>query len=154
MTSQPHRVADDATLVTAERGRLAGRYLAVSVFNTIFSQGLLFLANSVWGWSGGWANAFAAIVASGPAYILSRAWVWEKSGNHSVAREVVPFWVITFVGLGVSTLAAEFADRQFGAGLWVNVASLTAYFFVWIVKFILLDKLFSPEQSETSGATT
>ena len=123
----------------------------MSVFNTVFSQTLLFVANSVWGWGGGSSNAFAAIIASIPAYLLSRAWVWEKTGSHSVAREVVPFWVITFLGLGVSTLAAEFADRQFGAGIWVNVASLTAYFVVWVAKFLLLDKLFSSGDIESSA---
>ncbi len=128
------------------------RYLAVSVFNTVFSQSLLFTANSIWGWGGGWSNAFAAIVASIPAYLLSRAWVWEKSGSHSMAKEVVPFWVITFIGLGVSTLAAELADRQFGSGIWVNLASLTAYFVVWIAKFLLLDKLFSSDDSPAAEA--
>ena len=125
MDSRPASVAYSEEVDGNARGRLAARYVAVSVFNTVFSQTLLFVANSVWGWGGGSSNAFAAIIASIPAYLLSRAWVWEKTGSHSVAREVVPFWVITFIGLGVSTLAAEFADRQFGAGIWVNVASLT-----------------------------
>lgn len=129
----------------AGRGRLAGRYVAVSVFNTVFSQSLLFLANSVWGWGGGWSNAFSAVLASIPAYLLSRAWVWEKSGSHSMRREVIPFWVITFVGLVASTAAAEVADRAFGAGLLVNLASLGAYFVVWVAKFILLDRLFATD---------
>ncbi len=138
----------------AGRGRLAGRYVAVSVFNTVFSQSLLFLANSVWGWGGGWSNAFAAVIASIPAYLLSRAWVWEKSGTHSVRREVIPFWVITFIGLVVSTAAAEIADRLFGAGLLVNLASLGAYFVVWVGKFIVLDRLFAPDSTATDSTAT
>ncbi len=134
--------------VLAGRGKLAGRYLAVSIINIFNSQALLYIANSIWGWPGGWANVFAAILASIPAYLLSRAWVWEKRGGHSMRREVLPFWVITFVGLVVSSVAAALADRQFGAGLLVNVASLGAYFIVWVAKFVLLDHLFSQDPQD------
>ncbi len=127
----------------AGRGKLAGRYLAVSIINIFNSQALLFLANSVWGWPGGWANVFAASLASIPAYVLSRAWVWEKRGAHSMRREVLPFWIITLIGLVLSSVAAALADRQFGAGLLVNVASLVAYFIVWVAKFLILDRMFS-----------
>lgn len=145
-------VAGGTASSSPARSKVAGRYLAVSVINTLNSQALLFLANSIWNWSGGIANAFSATVASVPAYLMSRAWVWEKRGNHSVRSEVVPFWVITVVGLVVSTVAAELAGRRFGAGLLVNVASFGAYFFVWIAKFVLLEKLFgSASEKDKSG---
>ncbi len=123
--------------------KVATRYLAVSGLNTLNHQLLLFLANSVWDWTGGWANAFAASVAALPAYLMSRAWVWEVSGRHSLRREVIPFWTIALVGLLVSTLFAEVADRTFGAGVAVNIASLVGYFVVWVAKFLLLDRLFT-----------
>lgn len=127
------------------RGKVATRYIAVSVINTLNHQGLLFVANSVWGWTGGWANVFAACLAAVPAYLLSRAWVWEVSGKHNWRTEILPFWLIALVGMGVSTLFAELADRWTGAGVWVNVASLAGYFVVWIGKFFVLDKLFIEE---------
>ena len=95
---------------------MATRYLAVSAFNFSGHQALLFLANSVWGWPGGLANLFAACVMSVPAYLLSRAWVWEVNGRHDVRRHVLPFWIITLVGLVVSTAMA--AARCRGAGGW------------------------------------
>lgn len=124
------------------KGATATRYLLVSTFNFVGHQLFLFLANSVWGWSGGVANVFAACVMSIPAYLLSRAWVWEVDGKHDVRRQVLPFWAITFTSLVVSTVLAALADRIFGAGLAVNLASLLGYFIVWVGKFFLLDRLF------------
>jgi putative flippase GtrA len=130
----------------------ASRYLLVSVVNVINHQGLLILANSGWGWSGGAANVFAAMVAAVPAYLLSRYWVWDVRGRHSLRTEIIPFWSIALIGLLLSTFLAEVADRIFGAGVWVSLASLTAYFLLWVVKFLVLDGLFSrsvaPSQPE------
>lgn len=114
----------------------------VSAINFVGHQAFLFLANSVWGWSGGVANVFAACVMSMPAYLLSRAWVWEVDGRHDMRRQVLPFWAITVLGLVVSTLFAAIADRVFGAGVAVNIASLIGYFIVWVAKFFMLDRLF------------
>lgn len=125
------------------KGATAARYLFVSAFNFVGHQAFLFLANSIWGWSGGVANVFAACVMSVPAYLLSRAYVWEVDGRHDMRRQVLPFWAITLAGLVVSTLLAALADRIFGAGIAVNIASLIGYFIVWVAKFFLLDRLFS-----------
>jgi putative flippase GtrA len=126
--------------------------VAVSVINVINHQGLLVLANSGWGWSGGVANVFAAMVAAVPAYLLSRYWVWDVRGRHSFRAEIVPFWTISLIGLLLSTLFAETADRAFGAGVFVSLASLVAYFIVWVAKFLVLDGLFTRtiERSERS----
>ncbi len=136
------------------RTRTAGRYLAVSMVNNVNHQGLLWLANTVWGWSGGWANLFAGSVASIPAYLLSRAWVWQVRGRrHDLRREVLPFWGIALLGLAVSTLFAQIADTWFGKGIAVNLASLFAYFLVWVLKFILLDRLFVPTDEPAATAS-
>lgn len=132
--------------------KVATRYIAVSVINTANHQGLLFVANSIWNWTGGWANVFAACLAALPAYLLSRAWVWEVSGKHNWKTEVLPFWTIAFVGMGVSTLFAELADRWVGAGPAVNVASLVGYFIVWVAKYFILDRLFVETETISGGA--
>ena len=124
------------------------RYLAVSVVNIFNHQTLLFIAHAVWGWGGGWANIFAATVSAVPAYFLSRAWVWKRTGGHSWRAEVVPFWGIALVGLVVSSASAETADRVFDSTLAVQVASLVGYLIVWIAKFFLLDRLFTDAAEE------
>lgn len=131
-----------STDAASTTGATATRYLMVSAVNFFGHQAFLFLANSVWGWSGGVANVFAACVMSMPAYLLSRAWVWEVDGRHDMRRQVLPFWAITVLGLVVSTLFAAIADRVFGAGIAVNIASLVGYFIVWVAKFFMLDRLF------------
>ena len=124
------------------------RYLAVSVINIVNHQTLLYIANSVWEWSGGLANVFAAFVVSVPGYFLSRAWVWQRSGNHSWRGEVLPFWGIALAGLVVSSIMAEAADRVFASALAVAIASLVGYLIVWIAKFFLLDRLFAGSRAE------
>ena len=121
---------------------MALRYVVVSVLNLVNHQAVLALAHSGWGWSGGQANAFAAAISAIPAYILSRNWVWRSQGSYSFRAEILPFWCIALVGLVVSSLMAEAADRVFGNGLAVAAGSITGYLIVWVLKFLLLEKLF------------
>ncbi len=118
-----------------------------SLLNTNFAfscchQFLLNLANSGWGWSGGWSNVFAAVLTAIPGYLFSRHWVWGVKGPHSFRQEIVPFWTLALMGLIISTALAELADRLFGSGVWVAMGSLIGYFVVWLSKFIILDRMF------------
>ena len=121
---------------------LAARYVVVSVVNVVNHQALLFLAHSIWGWSGGVANVFAAVVAAIPAYLLSRYWVWSVRGSHSVRGEILPFWTLALAGLVVSTGLAEAADRLFDETATVIAGSLLGYFVVWVGKFAVLNRIF------------
>jgi putative flippase GtrA len=138
----------DLDVLRAPVGALAARrsavcrYLVVSAINVINHQALLALANTGWGWSGGRANVFAAALAAIPAYVLSRRWVWQARGPHSFRSEILPFWIIALVGLVVSSLLAEAADRIFGSGLPVALGSMSGYLVVWMLKFLVLEKLF------------
>ncbi len=128
----------------APHSQKAGRFLLVTMVNNVNHQGLLFLANSVWAWSGGVANLFAGLIAAVPAYFMSRWWVWNVRGKrHDPRGEVAPFVGIAVLGLAVSTVFAEAADRWFGSGLIVNFATLVAYFLVWLAKFFLLNRVFT-----------
>lgn len=139
-----HRVTQSQPVQSnVRRVQTAGRYLAVSVINFASHQILLLIANSGWGWPGGRANLFAGMVAATPAYLMSRAWVWQVRGRkHDMRREVLPFWSIALAGLLLSTVFAALAHKWFGAGLLVNFATLIAYFILWVAKFFILDRLF------------
>ena len=136
----------------ASHGRLAGRYVLVSLWNTVCHQAMLLVAYSGFGWSGGWSNVFAACVAAGPAYLLTRAWVWRRSGRHSWQREVLPFWMLALLGLIASTVLADLADRTFGRQVWINVGSLVGYFLVWLFKFYVLDTVLFADPARRGGA--
>ncbi len=131
-------------LVAAGKARLI-RYGAVSGVNVVGHQLILTVANSVLGIPGGPANAIAATIMCVPAYILSRNWVWEVDGKHSVTGHVLPFWIITILGLVVSTGMAALAQSLFGEGLAVNAAAFLGYFIVWVIKFLVLERLFGRE---------
>jgi putative flippase GtrA len=133
--------SDRVRVLRARHGRQAGRYLVVSVWNTAVHQLTLLVAYSGLGWSGGRSNVAAACVAAVPAYFLTRAWVWKRSGRHSLGREVLPFWLLALAGLVVSTALAQLADALFGRQLLVNLGSLTGYGLVWIGKYVLLDRV-------------
>lgn len=119
------------------------RYLATSIINVVNHQVLLQVAVRWWGWSGGWANVFAAVVAALPAYLLSRYWVWQVDGRPNLRTEVIPFWSISLIGLLASTATATAADALFERPIMISVGSLVGYFIVWVLKFLVLDRLFN-----------
>lgn len=124
------------------------RFAAVSAFNVIFGQILLYGAQTVIGWTAVPSNVFAVAVGTIPAYILSRYWVWQKRGKNHFWKEVVPFWSLTFLGFGLSTWAVWYVERRWDPHpIYINLTNLTAFGIVWISKFFVLDRvLFKHEE--------
>ena len=127
------------------------KYAGVSVISTIVSQVTLFMTFGVWRvLSEVPANILANVVATVPSYYLNRRWVWGKGGRSHLWREVVPFWVLSFIGLAFSSLAVYLAGdfaRHHGLShatttLLVNAANLFSFAILWIVKFVIYNKLF------------
>lgn len=147
------RLLTKVMLALGADGGIVFRYVATSVVNVVNHQILLWMALRWWGWSGGVANAFAAMIAVIPAYLLSRYWVWEISGAHSLRREIGPFWIIAILGLVLSTIAAEAADRLFGVDVIISAASLAGYFVVWVMKFVVLSFLFRSDDRADVAVT-
>jgi len=133
------------------------KYAGVSVISTIVSQVTLFLTFVVFRlMSEVPANILANVVATVPSYYLNRKWVWGKGGRSHFWREVVPFWVLSFIGLAFSSLAVYLAGtfarhHHLGHGattLLVNAANLVSFGILWIVKFVIYNKLFHIEPIE------
>ena len=126
------------------------KYAGVSVISTVVSQVTLFLTFGVFRvMSEVPANLLANVLATVPSYYLNRKWVWGKGGRSHFWREVVPFWVLSFVGLAFSSLAVYLAGtfaRHHGLGhgattILVNAANLISFGILWIVKFLIYNKL-------------
>src|SRR4051812_30667409 len=100
---RPVPVASLTALARSHHGRKAIKYSMVSVVAVACSQTLLVFCSGVLGWAPVPSNVFAVTVSSIPSYLLNRRWVWGRRGSHDVLREVVPFWIFAFVGLGFST---------------------------------------------------
>jgi hypothetical protein len=77
--------------------------------------------------------------------------VWSVRGAHSVRSEIIPFWTLALLGLILSTALAEIADRLFESPLAVSAASLFGYLVVWVIKFLVLNRIF--ERSARRVAT-
>ncbi len=134
--------------IRSRHGAKLLRFGAVSTFNVVFGQGLLFAAQTVFGWSAVASNVFAVSISALPAYLLCRYWVWQKRGKNHFMREVVPFWSLAFLGFALSTVAVWFVARQWDPHpLVINLTNLTAFGVVWISKFFILDRvLFKHEE--------
>ncbi|MCU1386824.1 MAG: hypothetical protein JWL72_162 [Ilumatobacteraceae bacterium] len=123
------------------------RYAAVSGVSTVVSQVVLATLVATRATSAVWANVIATIVGTVPSFELNRRWVWGKQGRRSMSGEVVPFAAISAAGLGLSTLAV--AAMSHATEHWsttertisIQIASLTAFGVVWLVQFVVLDRI-------------
>jgi putative flippase GtrA len=127
------------------------KYAAVSLISTAIAQIVLLFTFGVFRlMSEVPANIVANLAATVPSYYLNRSWVWGKNGKSHLWREVMPFWIMSFIGLGFSTLAVwaagSFArDHHLSHGattLLVNFANLASFGILWIGKYLVYQKLF------------
>jgi putative flippase GtrA len=134
-------VASVVDFARSHHGRKALKYSMVSVVAVGCSQVILILCSAVLGWAPVTSNVTAVMVSSIPSYLLNRAWVWGRSGSHDVLREVLPFWIFAFVGLGFSTLLVHLASNWSKATAVTSAANLTAFGILWVGKYLVLDQL-------------
>ncbi len=146
-----------------DSGRKKVRYFLASVIATVVSQAVLFFTYTVGEIASAVTCNFIATAAGAvPSYYLNRAWAWGKTGRSRVAKEIVPFWILAFVGLVVSLGAVAVAEHQakqaglshLAVGIVVNLANLAAFGVVWVLKYIIFDKfVFVPHHGDLLPAT-
>ena len=129
--------------------RKLARYAMVSAISTTVSLTILgvLVATSVV--TAGWANVIATAVGTVPSFELNRRWVWRYAGRRSLLAQVVPFCALSFLGLGLSTLAVSAATgwaASVGAGataraLIAQAANAGTFGALWAVQFVLLDRV-------------
>jgi putative flippase GtrA len=125
------------------------RYGSCSAISTVVSLGGLYLFYRVVGLGPGWANIIATTIATVPSYYLNRMWAWGRTGRSHFKREVVPFWIIAFVSLGISSLAVRYAaheahhltHRKEFQTLLVLMANFVTYGIMWVGKFTLFNRI-------------
>jgi putative flippase GtrA len=136
------------------------RYSAVSAIATSISLTILGTLVATRAVSPGWANVIATGVATVPSFELNRRWVWAKKGRRSLHKEAVPYFALTFLGLGLSTLAVSTATgvaSTHHAGTAARtvvalLANLAGFGTVWIAQYVVLDKvLFRPARPAPSS---
>ncbi len=134
-------------------GLRALKYASVSVVGVVVTQVLLVVCYQPAfriEMTAGWANFTAVSGASIPAYLLNRQWVWQKTGRHSMRREVLPFWGISLLGLLISTVAVSFVSRIWDTQLAVSGTNIASFGLLWIGKYLFLDAvMFKPVETAT-----
>jgi len=138
------------------------RYAAVSAISTSVSLTILGTLVATRAVTAGWANVIATAVATVPSFELNRRWVWAKRGRRSLLGETAPYFALTFAGLGLSTLAvstaagAASAHHLGTAGRTVVAmcANLTGFGTVWIVQYLVLDRVLFRRPAEVTIAPT
>lgn len=128
----------------AEHGLKALRYCGVSVVNVTVGLSVLAVCHGVLGWPAVGANLAAWMVGTAPAYLLSRAWVWQRSGPHRLGGEVLTFWIMALVGLALSSVAVAIIERLADRTVLVAAGNFGAYGTVWVAKYIFLDRVMWP----------
>jgi putative flippase GtrA len=137
------------------------RYGSVSAIATATSLTVLTALVSTRALTPGWANIVATAVGTVPSFELNRRWVWGRRGHRSLGAEVGPFWVLSFAGLAISTVAVSAAgrwvDRAAIGGvartLTLQGANLAAFGSLWIAQFFILDRvLFRGRAPAPAGA--
>ena len=125
----------------AEHGLKALRYCGVSAINVTVGVGVLAVGHGALGWPAISANAVAWMVGTVPAYLLSRAWVWQRRGPHRLGGEVLTFWIMALIGLALSSLAVRAVEEFTSETLFVVMGNLAAYGTVWVAKYLFLDRV-------------
>jgi putative flippase GtrA len=133
----------------SDLGQKAIKYTLVSVVAVVVSQVALAILYGVLKWGPVAANVSASVIGGIPSYYLNRTWAWGKTGKSHLWKEVVPFWVLAFLGLAFSTWTVAIADdyakahfsSHFANTLMVNGANLFGYGVLWILKFVIFNKL-------------
>jgi len=127
------------------------RYSMVSVISTAVSLvvlGLVFGVFHIWAEVG--STVFANVVASIPSYFLTRNWVWGKSGRSHLVKEIIPFWVMSGLGITFSIVgaaAAKDVGKHYGFShveqtLLVEAANVTSFAVFWVAKYLVFNRIF------------
>ncbi len=149
------------TWARAPEGRKLVRYSMVSVVAVTVYELLLFITLGLLHWTATSANVFAVCVSAVPSYYLNRAWTWGKTGRSHLMKEIVPFWAMALLGLVFSTVVVDLAKGvsdnitsiHLVQTLIVMFAGLAAFGILWIVKFVVLNRvLFAHKPSHASVA--
>jgi putative flippase GtrA len=125
------------------------RCMGVSVVSTVVSVSMLAATTAGFGLEAWIANVLATAVATVPSYHLNRRWTWGKTDASDLWREIMPFWLLSFAGLVLSTLAVALTDSSLhGSHLGeplhtvvIVTAHLSGFGILWVAQFVLLERV-------------
>jgi putative flippase GtrA len=117
------------------------RYSAASAVGVSVGVPVLALCYGVFGWNELVANLVSVSAGAVPNYLINRRWTWHQTGKNRLWGEIVPFWVMTALGMILSLLAVDYADARWGTTFAVTAAQLSGFGVLWLAKFLVLDRV-------------
>lgn len=142
-------------------GKKAIKYTLVSVISVAVSQTVFLGVYGGLEWTAKSSSVLATSVGAVPSYVLNRRWAWGKSGKSHFWKEIVPFWVLAFIGLAFSTWTSDFAETYVESHhnlsrsvqtLVVQGAYLGAFAVLWVVKFVIFNKIIFVQDEDLRAA--
>ena len=145
------------------RGHLIGkllRYAAGSLVATVcsyatfvFCYGLVHTGTAV-------ASTIGWLAGAIPNYWLNRSWTWRRRGRPALAKELLPYIAIVLVTVLLAVMATGLAERlllradvdQPWRTVLVSATFLAVYGVVFLLRFFLLDRLFTRSHARTRPA--
>lgn len=124
------------------RWRRWWRYAVTSAVATLISESTLLVLYGTGMLDATVAAVMANLAGTFPSYAMSRYWIWPEGDRTHVTRQVVVYWLISFVSLVVSSAVTGFAAAHAPAGhvahlMVVGVAYVGTYGVLWVGKFVL-----------------
>jgi putative flippase GtrA len=128
--------------------RKLSTYFAGSVVAAGCSELALLLCYAVLHLPAALSAVIAWLCGAIPNYWLNRRWTWQRTGRPDTRRELVPYAVIILGTLALAAVVTKAVDAALsGSGTatrttWVALAFLGVYVVVFLLRYLLLDRLF------------
>ena len=128
--------------------RKLSTYTAGSVIAAGCSELALLLCYGVLHLSPGVSAVLGWLCGALPNYWLNRRWTWRRTGRPDARRELLPYVLIVLVTLALAALVTHAVDAALSASseatrtTLVGAAFLGVYVVMFLVRYLLLDRLF------------
>jgi putative flippase GtrA len=117
------------------------KYSTASVVAVSVGQPVFWIFDGALGWPAIPANLVSVSCGAVPNYLINRRWTWHQTGKNRLWGEVVPFWVMSALGMILSVVAVYYADQRWDSTVINSIAQLAGFGVLWIAKFLVLDKV-------------
>ncbi|HEX6421736.1 MAG TPA: GtrA family protein [Acidimicrobiales bacterium] len=121
--------------------RKLAKYSMASVVAVSVGQPVLWICFGGLNWAAVPANLASVTAGAIPNYLINRRWTWRQTGRNRLWGEVVPFWVMSVLGMLLSLWAVAYAEREWDTTVAVAIAQLAGFGVLWLAKFLVLDKV-------------
>jgi putative flippase GtrA len=117
------------------------KYSTASVVAVAVGQPVLWICFGPLGWSAVPSNLVSVSAGAVPNYLINRRWTWQQEGKNRLWGEVVPFWVMSALGMLLSLWAVSYAEDRWDTTVAIAIAQLSGFGVLWLAKFLVLDKV-------------